>query len=455
MQNEKNNPHEKITPDPRMTAFRVLMRVEGEGGYSNIALNEALGSIHPAPRDRAFITRLVYGVLEKTEYLDYVISSYTKGNARIEPEVRCILRMAVYQMVFMQTPDAAAVNESVNLAKKRKLFRATGFINGILRSFLRDGKNVKLPDRAKQPEKYLSIRYACPLWLVKLWRKSYGETICEKILASLEGRPPIYLKVNTTRTTPEKLVPLLEAAGVKAAVSTVIPACVVTEETGDVTALPGFAEGLFHVQDGSSQLCCAAASPESGDTVYDVCAAPGGKSFTLAERMNDRGKIVSCDLYPHRVKLIADGAKRLGLTCVEPTVRDALAESAETECADLVLCDAPCSGLGILRRKPDIKRKPPDEIDGLPGLQYDILEHSSRLVRKGGRLIYSTCTLNPAENSGVMEQFLRGHGEFEPYPIALPDGITRAIDEPAYTVTLFPHMADTDGFFIASVRRKD
>ena len=182
-----------------MTAFRVLMRVQDEGGYSNIALNEALSAQKPEPRDRAFITRLVYGVLEKTETLDHVISSYTKSGARIEPEVRCILRMAVYQMAFMNTPDSAAVNESVNLAKKRKLFRATGFINGLLRSFIRDGKQVALPDPIKQPEKYLSIRYSCPLWLVKLWRKSYGEAICEKILAGLEGRPPLYLRTNTAK----------------------------------------------------------------------------------------------------------------------------------------------------------------------------------------------------------------------------------------------------------------
>ena len=443
-----------------MTAFRVLMRVEGEGGYSNIALNEALSATRAEPRDRAFITRLVYGVLEKTEYIDHVISSYTshdghsKSNARIEPEVRCILRMAVYQMAFMNTPDAAAVNESVKLAKKLKLFRATGFINGLLRSFIRDGKQVRLPDPVKQCEKHLSIQYSCPLWLVKLWRKSYGNEICEWILKSLEGRPPIYLRGNTTRVSTDALVKMLRAAGVKAAASTDIPDCVSIEETGDIAALPGFAEGFFHVQDGSSQLCCAVASPGSGKTVYDVCAAPGGKSFTMAELMGDKGRIVSCDLHPHRVELIARGAERLGLKCIEPTVRDALGES-EPECADLVLCDAPCSGLGIIRRKPDIKRKPQDEIEGLPDLQYRILENSSRLVKKGGRLIYSTCTLNPAENNSVITRFIGEHGEFEPCPLKLPDETIRAIDEPDYMLTVFPHIVNTDGFFISAVRRKD
>ena len=437
-----------------MIAFKVLMRVQGEDGYSNIALSEALSAFDPEPRDRAFVTRLVYGVLEKTEYLDHVISSYLKPGARVEPEVRCLLRMAVYQMAFMKIPDAAAVNESVNLAKKLKLFRATGFINGLLRQFIRDGKEVRLPDPVKQREKYLSIKYSCPLWLVKLWRKSYGDEICEDILHSLEGRPPIFLRVNTARVTTGGLVERLKTEGVKASASEKIPDCLVMEESGDITALAAFREGLFHVQDASSQLCCMAAAPASGSVVCDVCAAPGGKSFTLAEMMVNDGKIISCDLYPHRVELIAEGSKRLGLSCIEPTVRDALGEGTPA-CADLVLCDAPCSGLGIIRRKPDIKRKPQSEIQGLPELQYRILENSSRLVRKGGRLVYSTCTLNPAENLSVIAKFLANHSEFEPCALCIPEGIERAIDEPDYALTLFPHMINTDGFFISTVRRKD
>ena len=454
MSDNTNNPTKKNSSNPRMIAYRVLMRVESEGGYSNISLNEALAGAKPEPRDRAFITRLVYGVLEKTEYTDHVISSYTKANAHIEPEVRCILRMAVYQMVFMNTPDSAAVNESVNLAKKLKLFRATGFINGLLRSFIRDGRQIKLPDRTKQPERYLSIKYSCPEWLVKLWRKSYGEDICEKILTSLEGRPPIFFRTNTTRVSTDTLVKNLEAAGVKAAVSAVIPDCLAVEEAGDITALPDYKNGFFHVQDGSSQLCCAIASPEKGSVVYDVCAAPGGKSFSLAELMGNDGRVISCDIHPHRVELIAEGAGRLGLSCVEPTLRDALGE-CEPECADLVLCDVPCSGLGIIRRKPDIKRKPQSETEGLPQLQLRILQNSAQLVRKGGRLVYSTCTLNPAENLSVIAKFLAGNGDFEPCPIELPDGIVRAMDEPDYTFTIFPHIFNTDGFFIATLRRKD
>ncbi len=430
------------------------MRVESEGGYSNISLNEALTAVRPEPRDRAFITRLVYGVLEKNEYIDHVISSYVKPGARIEPEVRCILRMAVYQMVFMNTPDAAAVNESVNLAKKLKLFRATGFINGLLRSFIRDGKQISLPDRKRHPMKYLSVKYSCPEWLAELWSESYGEDLCEKILAGLEGRPPIYVRVNPMKISSDALRELLEAREIRVIPSGILPDCLAIEEAGDITELPEYQNGFFHVQDGSSQLCCAIASPESGSLVYDVCAAPGGKSFTMAELMGDKGQIISCDLHPHRVALIAEGAERLGFGCIQPTVRDAL-EPSDAGCADLVLCDVPCSGLGIIRRKPDIKRKSWGEIEGLPDLQRRILENSACMVKKGGRLIYSTCTLHPAENVEVIGAFLKQHGEFEPCPISLPEGLSRAIDEPDYTLTLFPHIFNTDGFFISAVRRKD
>ena len=443
-----------VSPHPRMTAYKVLMRVEGEGGYSQIALNAALSGAKLEPRDKAFVTRLVYGVLENVGFLDHVISSYTKGSARLEPEVRCLLRMAVYQMVFLDTPDAAAVNESVRLAKQLKLFRATGFINGLLRHFIRDGKQVSLPDRQKAPLLYLCVRYSCPMWLAELWSKAYGDDICEKILPTLAERPPLFARVNTVRTTSDALQASFADSGVKATASCILPDCLLLESTGAVRELPPYARGEFHVQDGSSQLCCLLASPKSGDVVYDVCAAPGGKSFTLAELMEDRGQVVSCDLHPHRVRLIADGATRLGLHCIKAQVRDALAEDGETDCADLVLCDVPCSGLGIIRRKPDIKQKAPEEIGQLPALQSAILENAAKLVKPGGRLIYSTCTLHPAENGDVIGAFLQTHPAFEPCPLTLPEGIERVIDEPDYMLTVFPFIADTDGFFISAVRRK-
>ncbi|MBQ4396576.1 MAG: 16S rRNA (cytosine(967)-C(5))-methyltransferase RsmB [Clostridia bacterium] len=451
-----SRPNHTAPANPRMTAYRVLMQVDGEGGYSNIALNAALSGTSLAPRDKAFVTRLVYGVLEHEEYLDHVIGSYVRngGGGKIEPAVRCLLRMAVYQMAFLDTPDAAAVNESVNLAKKLKLFRATGFINGLLRHYIRDGKQVKLPDPHRQPDRYLSVTYSCPLWLVKLWREAYGDALCEGILSRLTERPPLFARVNTTRVSTETLQRALAECGVNAEPSAVLPDCLLLSHTGAIQETPPYLRGEFHVQDGSSQLCCLLAAPSPGDTVYDVCAAPGGKSFTIAERMGNVGKVISCDIHPHRVALIAEGAERLVLDCIQPTVRDALSDDGEAGCADLVLCDVPCSGLGIIRRKPDIKRKPWSEIQDLPALQYDILTHAARLVKPGGRLVYSTCTLRPAENGGVVERFLKGCPDFEPCAMTLPSGWKRLIQEPAHMLTVFPQTADTDGFFIATVRRR-
>lgn len=447
------NTGQSAPANPRKTAYNVLMRVEGEGGYSNISLNAALGSAKLEPRDKAFVTKIVYGVLENSYYLDYIIDNYSKvRSSKLEAGVRCILRMGIYQINFLDTPDSAAVNESVNLAKKLKLFRATGFINGVLRNYIRDGKSVRLPDPQKDMLLYLCVKYSCPMWLVDLWQRAYGGKICEGILQSLSERPPIFARVNTTKILPDELIKSFTESGVKAVKSEIIPDCLLLENTGSVRELPQYVRGEFHVQDGSSQLCCIIAAPDIGYRIYDVCAAPGGKTFTLAELMDDSGEIISCDIHPHRVELIAEGAKRLGLECIRATVRDALSEIAESS-ADLVLCDVPCSGLGIIRRKPDVKQKSPQELDNLPELQYKILENSARLVKKGGKLVYSTCTLNPEENAGVLEKFLEAHPEFEPCPIELPDGIVRMIDEPNNMLTVFPQMANTDGFFISIIRR--
>lgn len=447
------NADKSAPASPRKTAYNVLMKVEGEGGYSNISLNAALNCANLEPRDKAFVTRIVYGVLENSYYLDYVIDNYSKvKSSKLEAEVRCILRMGIYQINFLDTPDSAAVNESVNLAKKLKMFRATGFINGLLRSYIRDGKSIRLPDPKRDMRLYLCVKYSCPMWLVDLWRKAYGGKICEQILQSLSERPPIFARVNTTKISPDELIKSFTESGVNVVKSEIVSNCLVIENTGSVRELPQYVRGEFHVQDGSSQICCMIAAPNRGEKIYDVCAAPGGKTFTLAEIIGDSGEIISCDIYPHRVELIAEGAKRLGLECVKPTVRDALSGVAES-CADLVLCDVPCSGLGIIRRKPDIKNKSPQELGDLPELQYKILENSARLVKRGGRLVYSTCTLNPEENAGVLGRFLEAHPEFEPCPIELPFGIVRMIDEPGHMLTIFPQTANTDGFFISTIRK--
>lgn len=439
----------------RRTAFRALRRV-AEDAYSNLILDSELKKSNMDERDKRFAASLFYGVLENEQQLDYIISAFlSKPGMKLEKDVRIILRMGIYQLGFMdRVPDSAAVDESVRLAKKNGLTRVSGFINGVLRSYIRADKKVKLPDRSKDERLFLSVRYSCPMWLIDLWSGDYGVEICEKILQSLGGRPPIYARCNTVKITPGELCRILAEEGVEANPAEWFDDALCLADTGSIEELEAYKKGLFHVQDLSSQICCKVLSPQAGETVLDVCAAPGGKSFTLAQLMSGRGRVISCDIHPHRVELIAQGAERLGLGCIEPKVRDALSGEDELK-ADRVLCDVPCSGLGIIRRKPDIKNKNAESIAQLPQMQYDILYRSSKAVRPGGVLVYSTCTLCREENSLVVNRFLEENSDFEPYPFELPCSVGRtAGGEPEHMLTLFPFVADTDGFFIARMKRK-
>ncbi len=437
----------------RRAAYKVLMKVEAEGAYSNIALNAALSQIEDE-REKGLAAAIVYGTLENTEIFDLQISSLTgKSAKKLQNEVRVILRMGLTQLVYMdKIPESAAVNECVNLAKKFAP-RASGLVNGVLRSFIRAGKKLDLPKKEKDAILYLSAKYSVPKWLVQLWHNSYGEEKCEEILSAIKGRAPVYLRVNTTKINEEELCARLSEEGVKTE-NTKLAGAVAVEASGAIDKLGAYEEGLFHVQDLASQLCCSLLEARENSVVYDVCAAPGGKSFTIAQHMNNTGKVISCDLYPHRVSLIKQGAERLGLTNIEPSVRDAM--TREEDKADFVLCDAPCSGYGVIRRKPDIMLKSKSEAEGemesIAEIQRDILSAASALTRKGGVLVYSTCTLNPAENEENAKWFASNNPDFEPMPFELPEWVDHRYENGM--ATIFPHRDGADGFFIARFRRK-
>lgn len=437
----------------RRAAYRVLMRTESEGAYSNIALNAELARVEDE-REKALAAAIVYGTLENTELFDLQIRSLTgKSAKKLQSEVRVILRMGLTQLVHMdKIPDSAAVNECVNLAKKFAP-RASGLVNGVLRSFIRSGKKLDLPDKNSDIILYLSAKYSVPKWLAQLWHDSYGEEKCEEILSTIKGRAPVYLRVNTTKINEEELCRRLSEEGVKEE-KTKLSNAVAVEASGAIDKLASYEEGLFHVQDLASQLCCMLLGAEENSVVYDVCAAPGGKSFTIAQYMNNTGKIISCDLYPQRVSLIENGAKRLGLENIEPTVRDAM--TREENKADFVLCDAPCSGYGVIRRKPDIMLKTAEEakseMESITEIQRDILTASSALVRKGGVLIFSTCTLNPSENEENAKWFLNNNPDFELMPFSLPDWVSADCENGM--ATIFPQREGSDGFFISRFRRK-
>lgn len=440
--------------DPRNTALVVLLKIEQDKAYSNIALNNAVKEQKLIKTDSSFVSALVYGVLERKLTLDYIIKQYSKIPLRkIELKTKLILRLGILQLLFMdKIPESAAVNESVKLAKKHKLQKSAGFINGILRSITRAEVKYKLPDKSDLVYHY-SIKYSVPQELVRLWLNSYGELNAEELFKSLSGRPKICARVNTLKTDPGSLITTLKESGVSAERSEILPNALCLKNTGAIERLGAYKSGLFHIQDLSSQLCVDVLSPKPRDIMLDICSAPGGKSFTAAQYMENRGKIFACDLYDHKLKLINDGAKRLGISIIHASIRDG-ANGSPLPLADKILCDVPCSGLGILSRKPEIRYKN-DIIDNdLPGLQYKILCRSAENLAVGGRLVYSTCTLNPAENNENAARFLREHPGFEGVKLSLPNGVERMTDEREYEITLSPHKVNTDGFYIAAFTRR-
>ena len=438
----------------RKTAFKALYNVLYNNAYSNIEINRAIKASQLDRRDAALASAIFYGVLERRLTLDKIIRQYSSIPIRkIEDKVLILLETAIYQLLYLdKIPDSAAVNEAVKLCKSLRLTKSSGFINGVLRSFLRADKAYKTPDIKQNREEYLSFTYSCPTDIIKILDDSYGEEYTEEILKSLFGRPPVTAAVNTLKTTAHELFDSLSRQGVRAQPSELAKNSLELFDTGSIEELEAFKQGLFYIQDEASQLAIELLNPQSCDTVVDVCSAPGGKSFKSAVLMNNKGKIFSYDLHPHKVELISKTAKRLGIDIISADVRDALS-GKDAPLADKVICDVPCSGLGVMRRKPEIRYKNTDDFSDLPALQYKILIKSSQLVKKDGVLLYSTCTLNKAENNAVADKFLAENKSFKPLALKLPDGVKRIIPENDNCLTLLPSEYNTDGFFVSAFVR--
>lgn len=427
----------------RLLAVKCLVRIEAQGAYSDLLMDKELERSGLDRRDRAFASLLVQGVLERRITLDACIAPLTKIN-KLSPPVLAILRTGVYQLLYLpDIPQPAVVNEATQLTRHTGQSRASGLVNGVLRAFLRGGCAVPLP--AFPQEERLSVEYSVPTPLARLLLESYGP---QKTAAFLERalRPaPLYIRANTVKTDSESLLRALEAAGVGCQ-PIGLEGCLKLEGGGSIPSLPGFAEGHFHVQDLSSQLCALAVEARPGMQVLDVCAAPGGKSFTIAQWMRSSGRLVACDLHEKRVGLIRQGAERLGLGCITARQGDASQHDPALGQFDRVLCDVPCSGFGIIGRKPEIRYKSLEEIATLPQIQHKILAASSKYTKEGGRLVYSTCTLNPAENEAVVAQFLNENPHFAPAPLPPQLG-------GGPTSTLMDSGWDCDGFFVAAMTR--
>lgn len=432
----------------RQTAFEALLRVHRDGAYSNLAIDSMLNeNTSLDDRDRAFVCAIVYGTLDRQIVIDYNLGLYLNQPAhKLKPELRTILRMGAYQVLFLdKVPVSAAVNESVKLAKENKSAFAASLVNAVLRRVADNG--LRLPDESVNRLTYLSMRYSCPEWILSLWIDAYGEDNAVSLAQCALEAPPIVIRVNTLKTTPDELIWTLAEEGAVAEKTDLCENALVVTSGGAIERLDAYKNGLFHVQDIASQLCCKALGAKPGETVFDLCAAPGGKTFTIGQLMNNEGKIAAFDVYQSRVELIKSGAQRLGESIVDTAFSDASIYNANYGMADRVLCDVPCSGLGIIRRKPEIRYKTREDIDNLPDLQYRILCTAMRYVKTGGTLMYSTCTLNPAENSQVCDRFLAEHPQFSAVT-PLPE-LERSVPGENY-LTLMPHIHSTDGFFLAA-----
>lgn len=436
----------EVKNSARLTAFNILVKTEKEKAYSNIEIDSSLKKSGLSPRDRAFVSKLTYGCIERKITLDYQIERHLKGSInKLKVTVLTILRMGAYQILFMdKVPDFSAVNECVELSKTTGSGYASSLINAVLRKISLDG--LILPDKSEKI-RFLSVKYSCPENLISMWNKAYGEENTEKLLISSLEPPDTVIRVNTLLTNADELIKILDNEGVKAEKCFVKDALVIGKTGVSIDELDSFKKGFFHVQDIASQICAMALDAKEGERVIDMCSAPGGKAFTIAQNMKNTGQILAFDLYPSRTELIEKGAERLHIENITTCVCDSSRYYPNIQKADRVLCDVVCSGLGVIRRKPEIKYKELDSFKDLPDIQYAILENSSLYVKTGGRLVYSTCSLNKKENDKVCDRFLENHSEFkciQPLGIATYGG---------RYYTLMPHINSSDGFFIAVFER--
>ena len=435
----------------RELAMQVLQKVHVEGAYANVALAETLREIKLTERDRRFLTELVYGVVKAGESLDYRIGKYVADIRKAQPAIRELLRLGFYQIFEMdRVPPSAACDTAVELAKKHGRRGADSFVNGVLRAALRE------PERAAYPTgrdaSSLALRTGHPVWMVERWMRAYGYERTEELCHCNNTSAPLSMRVNTLRTNRPALMEQFTAAGAQVRASAWVPDGIVLGTHGALDELAPLRMGLAQVQDESSMLVAHVLAPEPGMTVIDACAAPGGKTTHIAQRMENRGRILAFDIYEEKIRRIERNAQRLGISIMEAQMCDAREiGAAYAGQADRVLVDAPCSGLGVLRRKPDARwKKSPEDVKTLPPLQRAILASAAEAVKKGGILVYSTCTMEECENAAIVANFLRTHTDFV---LEETGGFLPVQKTTECMVQIMPETDGPDGFFIARMRR--
>lgn len=429
----------------REAAVFALERTRRDGAWSS-ALSDAMKTKYDLDsRSLSLAVSISLGVLQSTALLDYYIDLNSKSASKIEPKVRDIMRSGAYQLIFMdKIPASAAVNESVALCKKLGYSRASGFCNAVLRKIASSADKLPEPP-GKGTAQYLSVKYSHPQQLAQYIVDRRGYDAAEAFLAADNTIPDTCLQVNTLKITPDELMARLLAESIPCSMHPWLPNCIVT--AGSVSSMPGFDEGLFYVQDPAAKCAVLAAALEPGMYVLDSCAAPGGKSFAAAIAMRNEGSIDSCDLHDKKIRLISEGAQRLGISCINAFSHDAREPFYRQY--DAIIADVPCSGYGVIRKKPEIRYKPLEDSASMPAIQAAILENLSQYVKPGGVIVYSTCTVLERENEDVVKAFLRAHAEFSAEGFTLPNCETAA---DGY-ITFWPDIHGTDGFFVSKLRR--
>lgn len=442
----------------RSHALRILKEVE-EGAYANIALNRLLSQISLAEEERSFLTELTYGVLQRLNTLDWILSLFlTSPLEKLTPWIRNVLRLGVFQLLYLErVPVSAAVDESVKLAQRFGHKGVAGLVNAVLRKVSRAKEDIPWPSKSDDPPLYLSLVYSFPLWIVRRWIRQMGLNEAEELCLANNAVPPLSIRTNILKTSPKRLKGLLEEEGIKADLCRYAPEGLILHLTKRLTDLNSFQEGLFQVQGEASMLVAPLVNPKAGDLVLDLCSAPGGKTLHMAMLMGNKGNIVAADLYPHRLKLLQKTMERYNIKIVRTEKLDGRSiSSGKYGYFDRVLLDVPCSGLGVVRRKGELKwRRKEQDIFSLARLQADLLRSAFQALRPGGVLVYSACSTEPEETKDVIYGFLQEEPSASLALLAplLPAELQSQETEEGM-IYFYPHKHGLDGFFVARLRKK-
>ncbi len=434
----------------------LLMAMEKDASYIQLVLKEELDKIDP--KDRGFANEVVYGTTKYRLKLDHIINQFSKTPVKkMKPLIRQLMRMSVYQLLWLdKVPDSAVINEAVKIIHKRKMSNLSGFVNGVLRNIARNKEGIVYPDRSKQPIAYLSLYYSVPEWIVEKWVQAYGEAHTEAMLVAFNERAQVCIRHNTYLIDEAVFLEHLEEEGISCIKKGIIKEAYLVAGTGNIGKSPSFNRGEWSVQDESAMLVAHVVDPQKGECILDMCSAPGGKTTHLATLMGYEGEIIATDVHAHKLDIIRKNAERLEIDCIEAVLQDGTQKRLDwCEKFDRILLDAPCSGLGIIKRKPDIRySKTPEDLQAIVALQRQLIHNAYDYLKPGGVLVYSTCTLNEAENQGMVayakEQLHLIPSSIESY---LPTCLKSEQKDNA-SIEIFPQVAHSDGFFIARFEKK-